>query len=276
MSRGLGLVSQPHAHGYRPPDDQRPLLSQGVSDLFRSARAAAAPSAKSGSTWRRKESKGDHHQQRSTVPGDASERFPCLVGTRTGTAVDQAWATDITDISQPTGFLYLVAMMDHHFRPMLSWKLSSRIDTESRQRLSTPNRKAPVEKFRCCLYNLISLLDCRSKACVIHSLPQQRWCAQQKSKMRRGVIHQVSWFILTQRDASASHKDTLNRSSIHRTSEVSRLHTFRKHSKTPLKICPLPAFIRIFVQTTKLLHSFGEIAVLSSAKEYSFFHSQLL
>jgi putative transposase len=32
---------------------------------------------------------------RTTVPGEPSERFPCLVDVRAVTAQDQVWATDI-------------------------------------------------------------------------------------------------------------------------------------------------------------------------------------
>ncbi len=42
---------------------------------------------------------------RTTVPGDPSLRFPCLVDLNTLTAVDQVWATDITTIPLHKGFL---------------------------------------------------------------------------------------------------------------------------------------------------------------------------
>jgi putative transposase len=67
---------------------------------------------------------------RTTVPGDPSVRFPCLVDLREITAVDQAWATDITYIPLQKGFLYLVAIMDLHSRNVLSWKRSNSLDTE--------------------------------------------------------------------------------------------------------------------------------------------------
>jgi putative transposase len=67
---------------------------------------------------------------RTTVPGDPSERFPCLVDLRLVTAVDQVWATDITYIPLQKGFLYLAAVMDLYSRHVLSWKLSNSLDTE--------------------------------------------------------------------------------------------------------------------------------------------------
>ncbi|WP_255376823.1 IS3 family transposase [Cyanobium sp. NIES-981] len=53
-----------------------------------------------------------YQKPRTTVPGDPSERFPCLVDVSTITAVGQVWATDITSIPLQKGFLYLVAIMD--------------------------------------------------------------------------------------------------------------------------------------------------------------------
>jgi len=71
-----------------------------------------------------------YQQPRTTVPGDPSERFPCLVDLRLVTAVDQVWATDITYIPLQKGFLYLVAIVDLFSRNVLSWKLSNSLDTE--------------------------------------------------------------------------------------------------------------------------------------------------
>ena len=71
-----------------------------------------------------------YQKPRTTVPGQPSERFPCLVDLKQITAVDQVWATDITYIPLQKGFLYLVAIMDLHSRHVLSWKLSNSLDTE--------------------------------------------------------------------------------------------------------------------------------------------------
>jgi putative transposase len=71
-----------------------------------------------------------YQKPRTTVPGDPSERFPCLVDLRLVTAVDQVWATDITYIPLEKGFLYLVAIVDLFSRNVLSWKLSNSLDTE--------------------------------------------------------------------------------------------------------------------------------------------------
>jgi putative transposase len=71
-----------------------------------------------------------YQKPRTTVPGDPSERFPCLVDLSTVTAVDQVWATDITYIPLQKGFLYLVAIVDLFSRNVLSWKLSNSLDME--------------------------------------------------------------------------------------------------------------------------------------------------
>jgi putative transposase len=71
-----------------------------------------------------------YEKARTTVPGDPAERFPCLVDLGQVTTVDQVWATDITYIPLKMGFLYLVAIMDLHFRHVLSLKLSNSADTE--------------------------------------------------------------------------------------------------------------------------------------------------
>ena len=71
-----------------------------------------------------------YQKPRTTLPGNPSERFPCLMDLREVTAVEQVWATDITYIPLQKGFLYLVAIMDLHSRHVLSWKLSNSLDTE--------------------------------------------------------------------------------------------------------------------------------------------------
>ena len=67
---------------------------------------------------------------RTTIAGDPSERFPCLVDLETIKAPDEVWATDITYIPLRKGFLYLVAIVDLYSRHILSWKLSNSLDTE--------------------------------------------------------------------------------------------------------------------------------------------------
>ena len=71
-----------------------------------------------------------YQKPRTTVPGEPSKRFPCLVDLKQVTTADQIWATDITYIPLQKGFLYLVAVVDLFSRNVLSWKLSNSLDTE--------------------------------------------------------------------------------------------------------------------------------------------------
>lgn len=71
-----------------------------------------------------------YQKPRTTVPGEPSERFPCLVDLKQVRAADQIWATDITYIPLQKGFLYLVAIVDLFSRNVLSWKLTGSLDTE--------------------------------------------------------------------------------------------------------------------------------------------------
>nr|WP_255452646.1 IS3 family transposase [Synechococcus sp. RSCCF101] len=71
-----------------------------------------------------------YQKPRTTIPGEPSERFPCLVDIDEIHTVDQVWATDVTYIPLQKGFLYLVAIMDLHSRHVLSWRLSNSLDTE--------------------------------------------------------------------------------------------------------------------------------------------------
>lgn len=71
-----------------------------------------------------------YQKSRTTVPGEPSERFPCLVELKQDKEVDQVWEADITYIPLQKGFLYLVAIVDLFSRNVLSWKLSNSPDTE--------------------------------------------------------------------------------------------------------------------------------------------------
>ena len=42
---------------------------------------------------------------------------------------NQVWSTDITNISMAKGFVYLMAAMDRYSRRVLSWRLSTTLDT---------------------------------------------------------------------------------------------------------------------------------------------------
>ena len=71
-----------------------------------------------------------YQKPHTTVPGDPSERFPCLVDLKQVTTADRIWAIDITYIPLQKGLLYLGAIVDLFSRNVLSWKLSNSLDTD--------------------------------------------------------------------------------------------------------------------------------------------------
>ena len=67
---------------------------------------------------------------RLSVGGAGHKVYPYLLRNVAIERVDQVWSTDITYIPLPTGFMYLVAVMDWHSRYVLSWRLSNTLDSE--------------------------------------------------------------------------------------------------------------------------------------------------
>jgi putative transposase len=55
--------------------------------------------------------------------------WPYLLRNKVVKQPDQVWCTDITYIPMPTGYMYLVAVMDWFSRFVLAWKLSNSMDT---------------------------------------------------------------------------------------------------------------------------------------------------
>jgi putative transposase len=55
-------------------------------------------------------------------------KFPYLLRGLSVTRVNQVWATDITYVPMPRGFMYLVAVIDWHSRYVLSWRLSNSLE----------------------------------------------------------------------------------------------------------------------------------------------------
>lgn len=56
-------------------------------------------------------------------------RYPYLLKNLDVTRPNQVWATDITYIKLPTGFVYLVTILDVFSRRILSWRLSNSLST---------------------------------------------------------------------------------------------------------------------------------------------------
>ena len=70
------------------------------------------------------------------VPGPHTSRphpehvvYPYLIGHMQLTHSNLVWATDITYVPMPVGFLYLVAIIDWYSRYVLAWRLSNTLDT---------------------------------------------------------------------------------------------------------------------------------------------------
>lgn len=66
---------------------------------------------------------------RLSVPGPGHQVFPYLLRDLTIERPNHVWSTDITYVPMRGGFLYLVAVMDWFSRYVLSWELSSTLDT---------------------------------------------------------------------------------------------------------------------------------------------------
>ena len=58
------------------------------------------------------------------------KKYPYLLRDLEITYTDQVWSTDITYIRLSKGFVYLTAVMDWFSRYVLSWKISTTLDTE--------------------------------------------------------------------------------------------------------------------------------------------------
>jgi putative transposase len=66
---------------------------------------------------------------RLSQPGEPSVRYPYLLGEMTINRIDQVWSCDITYIRLIRGFVYLMAIIDWFSRFVLSWELSTTLDT---------------------------------------------------------------------------------------------------------------------------------------------------
>ena len=66
---------------------------------------------------------------KTSQPSKGHKIYPYLLRNLTIDHANQAWCADITYIPMPTGFMYLVAVMDWYSRYVLSWRLSNTMDT---------------------------------------------------------------------------------------------------------------------------------------------------
>jgi putative transposase len=71
-----------------------------------------------------------YQKPRTTIPDQAHKKYPYLLRNLKIDRPNQVWCTDITYIPVERGFFYLVAVMDWYSRKVLSWRLSSTMDTQ--------------------------------------------------------------------------------------------------------------------------------------------------
>lgn len=68
-------------------------------------------------------------RRNTSLPVRGHEKYPYLLRNLDISRVDQVWCADITYIRLVHGFIYLVAVMDWYSRAVLSWKLSTTLDS---------------------------------------------------------------------------------------------------------------------------------------------------
>jgi putative transposase len=65
----------------------------------------------------------------TSKPAKEHKIYPYLLRKLEIERVNQVWATDLTYIPMPKGFLYLMAVIDLHSRKVISWGVSNSMDT---------------------------------------------------------------------------------------------------------------------------------------------------
>lgn len=63
-------------------------------------------------------------------PGEGHKIYPYLLRGLRIERVNQVWATDLTYVPMPTGFMYLMAVIDHYSRKVIAWGVSNSMDTD--------------------------------------------------------------------------------------------------------------------------------------------------
>ena len=69
-----------------------------------------------------------YRRPNTSKPNPEHRTYPYLLKELEVTGVNQVWVADITYIPMARGYLYLVAIMDHFSRYVLSWRLSNTLD----------------------------------------------------------------------------------------------------------------------------------------------------
>lgn len=63
-------------------------------------------------------------------PMEGHKIYPYLLRGVKIERVNQVWATDLTYVPMPTGFMYLMAVIDHYSRKVIAWGVSNSMDTD--------------------------------------------------------------------------------------------------------------------------------------------------
>ena len=71
-----------------------------------------------------------YQKPRLSQPGAGHQIYPYLLRGVKIEAINQVWSTDITYIRLVGGFVYLVAVIDWYSRYVLSWEVSTTLDTD--------------------------------------------------------------------------------------------------------------------------------------------------
>lgn len=69
-----------------------------------------------------------HPKPRTSQSSPEHKIYPYLLRNLAVTRPNQVWCADITYIPMPTGFMYLVAIMDWYSRYVIGWRLSNTLD----------------------------------------------------------------------------------------------------------------------------------------------------
>ena len=70
-----------------------------------------------------------HPHRNLSMPNQQHKKYPYLLRNVAVKRVNQVWSTDITYIRLKGGFVYLTAIIDWYSRFVLSWRLSTTLDT---------------------------------------------------------------------------------------------------------------------------------------------------
>lgn len=65
----------------------------------------------------------------SSKPGEGHKIYPYLLRGLKIEKINQVWVTDLTYIPMPTGFMYLMAVLDLYSRKVITWDVSNSMDT---------------------------------------------------------------------------------------------------------------------------------------------------